>query len=93
MQDYLTFNRSMTQSCGFGEGIKCGAEFTGLLIGPCDPLGLPEDLPLCIPAFAAFVSSCEDCISDAAKSTICAAVHAASGIGIPIPGALSSFCS
>ena len=94
MQDYMTFNRAVTQQgCGIGEGIKCGAEFAGLVVGPCDPLGFPEDLPLCIPAFAAFVGSCEDCISGAAKTTICGAVSAASKIGIPIPSALKNFCS
>lgn len=93
-QDLLLIKRNlMLSDCGIVDGIKCTAEFAGLVIGPCDPLGFPEDLPLCIPAFAGFLSSCKDCVTGAAKTTICAAVSAASSIGIPIPGALQSFCS
>jgi hypothetical protein len=92
-QDVATYNRYVKQNgCGVMEGIKCGAEFAGLVVGPCDPLGFPEDLVLCIPAFAAFVGSCEDCIGGAAKTAICGAVSAAEKIGIPIPGALKSLC-
>jgi len=80
-------------SCSDVEGIKCGAEFAGLVIGPCDPAGFPEDLVLCIPAFAGFFSDCEDCLTGAMESAICAAVEGAEHIGIPVPSVLTNFCS
>ena len=84
--------REVGLNCGIIDGLKCGGKLAALVIGPCDPLGFPEDLPLCIPAASAFVASCEDCIEGAAKTTVCAAVSAAGKIGIPIPSVLKSFC-
>lgn len=91
-RDFPLLRRRVQPSCSVFEGLKCAGKFGLLIAGPCDPLGLPEDLPICIPAFASYVSSCEDCIEGAAKTAICAAVSGAEKIGIPVPGVLKSFC-
>ena len=80
------------QTCSLGERLKCGFTFAGIVTGPCDPAGFPEDLPLCIPALAGFVIGCEDCIKDGAKATICEAVSLAEKARIPIPSKLRAFC-
>ena len=80
------------QSCSIGTALKCAAEGAALIIGPCDPLGLPEDLPVCIPAAAGYVSDCKDCLEGAAKTVICEAVSLAEKLGIPVPSVLKSLC-
>ena len=80
------------QSCSVFDYAKCTAAFAILVAGPCDPVGFPEDLPVCIPAFAGFVDKCEDCIKGAAKSAICGAVSLAEKAGISIPSVLQSLC-
>ena len=85
--------RVTPQGCGFIDGIRCAAEGAILLAGPCDPLGFPEDLPICIPAAATYVSSCADCLKSAVKTPICAAVSLAEKAGIPVPPVLTSLCS
>lgn len=72
--------------------VGCYLKGAALIAGPCDPLGLPEDLPICIPAAAAYVASCADCLGGTVKSAVCGAVHLAEKAGIPIPSSLKAVC-
>lgn len=78
--------------CGWVQGIKCGAEAAGIVIGPCDPVGWPEDLPLCLAALVPFVADCIDCLGPVG-SILCEAVNAAKQAGIPVPASLQAACS
>lgn len=79
--------------CGVIQGMKCAGEGAALVAGPCDPLGMPEDLPVCLPAAAAYLGSCQDCVKAAVKKPICAAAKLASQHGINVPSVIRNFCS
>lgn len=81
-----------TSHCSLGDKIKCGAEGAALIVGPCDPAGMPEDLPICLPAAATYLGTCGKCLGDTVKDVICKAVHLAEQAHIPIPAPLKALC-
>lgn len=80
------------QGCGLIEGMKCAASGAALVAGPCDPLGLPGTIATCLPAAAAYVGNCHQCLGEAATTAVCSAVHLAEGAGVPVPSVLKSLC-
>lgn len=78
--------------CGVIQGIECASEAGGIVAGPCDPLGWPEDLPACFAALVPFVGTCKDCLGPVGDM-ICEAVNAAAHAGIPVPAPIKAVCS
>ncbi len=82
----------LPQDCGLIKGAQCAASGAALAAGPCNPLGFPESLPVCLPAAASYASNCQDCLSSAAQTVFCSAVSAAESAGLSVPSVLKSLC-
>lgn len=79
--------------CSITQGLKCAGEGAALVVGPCDPLGMPEDLPVCLPAAAAYLETCEDCVKSAVKTPICKIAAYAEQHGVNVPSIIKDFCA
>ncbi|MEM7584868.1 MAG: hypothetical protein AAF560_15860 [Acidobacteriota bacterium] len=80
------------QGCDLVSGAECAASGAALLAGPCNPLGFPETLPACLPAAAAYVGTCKDCLVAGGKAAICGAMSLAETAGVHVPAVLKSVC-